>query len=155
MIIEHADCQLLHVLPARPRASAEETRQGRQAHIVTLLVQLRTDTGLTGVGFAYALQGTGRGLYYTATDDSYVAARLAANTFYAPNKTWTIQHTLELFPSVEDTDDFYGRSDLKASATLSENMLAQVQWIMDYDNTPPTGNDRIDNRYLLSIGWKF
>lgn len=93
--------------------------------------------------------------YYTATDDSYVAARLAANTFYAPNKTWTIQHTLELFPSVEDTDDFYGRSDLKATATLTESMLAQVQWIMDYDNTPPTGNDRVDNRYLLSVGWKF
>jgi L-alanine-DL-glutamate epimerase-like enolase superfamily enzyme len=69
MKIEHADCQLLHVMPARPRASAEEQRQGRLAHTITLLVQLRTDTGLTGIGFAYTLQGTGRGLHFTAVDD--------------------------------------------------------------------------------------
>ena len=93
--------------------------------------------------------------YYAAKDDSYVAARVAANTLWVPSKTWTIQHTLELFPSVEDIEDFYGRSDLKATATLSESMLAQLQWIMDYDNTPPAGNDRVDNRYLVSIGWKF
>lgn len=67
--IERIDCTLLHVLPARPRASAEEQRQGRLAHVVTLLVQLHTDTGHTGLGFAYALQGSGRGLYYTALDD--------------------------------------------------------------------------------------
>ncbi len=69
MKIEKVECDLLHVLPARPRASVEEQRQGRLAHIVTLIVQLRTDTGQVGVGFAYALQGTGRGLYYTAVDD--------------------------------------------------------------------------------------
>jgi L-alanine-DL-glutamate epimerase-like enolase superfamily enzyme len=69
MKIEHVDCQLLHVLPARPRASTEEQRQGRLAHTITLLVQLRTDTGLVGMGFAYALQGTGRGLHVTAVDD--------------------------------------------------------------------------------------
>jgi len=69
MRIVQADCQLLHVRPARPRASAEEERQGRLAHVVTLLVRLTTDAGHVGVGFAYALQGTGRGLYYTAVDD--------------------------------------------------------------------------------------
>jgi putative salt-induced outer membrane protein YdiY len=95
--------------------------------------------------------------YYTtsAPDDAYVAARAALNTTWVPNATWTVTHTAEAYPSVEDQDDFYGRSDLKAAATLTDNMLATLQWIMDYDNTPPGANDRIDNRYLVTLGWKF
>jgi L-talarate/galactarate dehydratase len=69
MRITHADCQLLHVPFSRPRASPAEAAAGRLNHLVTLLVELRTDAGLTGLGFAYALQGSGRGLYAVAVDD--------------------------------------------------------------------------------------
>jgi len=69
MKITEVNCQLLRVMPARPRASAEEQRQGRAAHVVTLIIELHTDTGLVGLGLAYALQGSGRGMLFTATDD--------------------------------------------------------------------------------------
>jgi putative salt-induced outer membrane protein YdiY len=82
-------------------------------------------------------------------------ARIAANTGYEHDKTWSFAHTLEAYPSLEDADDFYGRSDLRVKLTFTESMLAQLQWIVDYDNTPAAGNDRVDNRYLLSVGWKF
>jgi putative salt-induced outer membrane protein YdiY len=93
--------------------------------------------------------------YKVSDDDNYVAARLAANTTYTMNTTWSFLHTLELYPSLEDMDDFYARSDARAKATLTENMLAQLQWVVDYDNTPATGAERVDQRILASVGWKF
>lgn len=69
MHITDVDCQLLHVPLARPRASSLEAAAGRLNHIVTLLVRLRTDAGLTGLGVAYALQSSGRALLACAEDD--------------------------------------------------------------------------------------
>jgi hypothetical protein len=34
-------------------------------------------------------------------------------------------------------------------------MFAQLAWVWDYDSTPSPGRDRSDNRYVLSVGWKF
>jgi len=69
MRITNIDCQLLHLKPKRPRASASEEKAGRQSHIVVLLVQLDTNAGLRGLGFAYALQSSGRALHALAVDD--------------------------------------------------------------------------------------
>jgi L-talarate/galactarate dehydratase len=69
MRITRAECQLLHVPCARPRASPSEVAAGRGNHIVVLLVQLDTDAGLHGLGFAYALQSSGRALLAAAQDD--------------------------------------------------------------------------------------
>ena len=69
MRITHFDSQLLNVPLSRPRASASEEQAGRLNHIVVLLVRLDTDTGLSGLGFAYALQSSGRALHAIAADD--------------------------------------------------------------------------------------
>jgi L-alanine-DL-glutamate epimerase-like enolase superfamily enzyme len=69
MRITRIDCELLHVPLSRPRASPLEAASGRLNHIVTLLAHVHTDAGLTGVGFAYALQSSGRALLATAVDD--------------------------------------------------------------------------------------
>jgi len=63
------ECQLLRVPLARPRASALEVAAGRANHVMVLLVQLHTQENLTGLGFAYALQSSGRALLATAQDD--------------------------------------------------------------------------------------
>jgi len=34
-------------------------------------------------------------------------------------------------------------------------MFGQFQWVVDWDNTPAPGKKETDQRYLLSIGWKF
>jgi L-alanine-DL-glutamate epimerase-like enolase superfamily enzyme len=54
---------------SRPRASLDDAAAGRLNHVVVLLVQLATDAGVRGLGFAYALQTTGRGFYAVAVDD--------------------------------------------------------------------------------------
>jgi L-alanine-DL-glutamate epimerase-like enolase superfamily enzyme len=69
MRITRLDTQLLHVPLSRPRASPLEAAAGRLNHIVVLLVRLGTDAGLEGLGFAYALQGSGRALHAVAVDD--------------------------------------------------------------------------------------
>src|ERR671923_2857627 len=69
MRVTRADCQLLRVPLSRPRASPEEESAGRLNHVVVLLVRLDTGEGLSGLGFAYALQGSGRALYAVAVDD--------------------------------------------------------------------------------------
>ncbi len=69
MRITRADCQLLHVPTTPSRSSPAEERAGRLGHIVVLLVQLETDAGLTGIGVAYVLQGSGRALHAIAIDD--------------------------------------------------------------------------------------
>lgn len=89
-----------------------------------------------------------------STDTEDVAVRIATNAAYKMNDTWSFLHTLEAYPSTENKDDFYGRSDLRAAAALSENMLLSLQWVVDYDNTPAQP-ERVDQRYLLSLGWKF
>lgn len=69
MRITELKTHLLYVPTSPPRASPEEERAGRLNHIVTLIVELETDGGLTGLGMAYALQGSGRGLQAVAEDD--------------------------------------------------------------------------------------
>lgn len=93
--------------------------------------------------------------YKGATDTDDLTVRGSTNVAYEASDTWSFAHILEAYPSVEDTEDVYGRSQFTADAKLSENMLASFKWVLDYDNTPVAGNDRVDNRYLLSVGWKF
>jgi L-alanine-DL-glutamate epimerase-like enolase superfamily enzyme len=69
MRIDRIDCRLLKVPLSRPRASPAESAAGRHNHISVLLVRLGVDAGLTGLGFAYTLQGSGRALFAVAVDD--------------------------------------------------------------------------------------
>jgi L-alanine-DL-glutamate epimerase-like enolase superfamily enzyme len=69
MLITRMESRILYVPLNRPRASPTEARAGRLNHVVALLVQLDTDSGLRGLGFAYALQGSGRALLAIAVDD--------------------------------------------------------------------------------------
>src|ERR671932_756920 len=69
MRITRADCELLRVPLSRPRASPEEESAGRLNQVAVLLVRLDTDEGLRGLGFAYALQSSGRALHAVAVDD--------------------------------------------------------------------------------------
>jgi L-alanine-DL-glutamate epimerase-like enolase superfamily enzyme len=69
MRITRVVSELLHVPLSRPRASPTEAASGRLNHIVVLLVHVHTDADLTGLGFAYALQGSGRAMLAVAEDD--------------------------------------------------------------------------------------
>src|SRR5262245_2329536 len=69
MRITRIHCRLLRVPTSPPRSSPAEEAAGRIGHIIVLLVDLETDAGLRGLGFAYVLQGSGRALLAVAEDD--------------------------------------------------------------------------------------
>src|SRR5690242_17868560 len=70
MRITHVDSQLLRLPLERPiTAPAGGDHFGRLDHVFLLVVQLDTDAGLRGLGFAYAVQGGGRALKVIAEDD--------------------------------------------------------------------------------------
>jgi L-alanine-DL-glutamate epimerase-like enolase superfamily enzyme len=69
MKITAIDCRLLQVPLSRPRASPREEKAGRLNSLPTLLVQMDTDAGLRGIGYAYLLQSSGRALHALAEDD--------------------------------------------------------------------------------------
>jgi putative salt-induced outer membrane protein YdiY len=129
------------------------------------LLDLRTTYGL-GVGHQFREDDTLKinaevGLawvdedFKVGTDSSYVAARGAYNIDYVINPKWNLLHRGEIFPSLEDSDDVYARLDTRLKITLTEKMFAQLQWLFDWDNTPATGAQRDDNRYLATLGWSF
>ncbi|MBL8860766.1 MAG: DUF481 domain-containing protein [Planctomycetes bacterium] len=92
---------------------------------------------------------------YDSEDTDYIAARAANNIDWKINDKSNLIHFLTVFPSLEDKDDVYGRSDLRFKTTLTEKMFAQLQWVWDYDNTPADGKDRNDHTITLGIGWSF
>lgn len=69
MRITRVVSELLHLPLSRPRASPFEAAAGRLNQIVVLIVHVHTDADLTGLGFAYALQGSGRAMLALVEDD--------------------------------------------------------------------------------------
>jgi putative salt-induced outer membrane protein YdiY len=88
-------------------------------------------------------------------DADFIAARFAYNVDYKPNDTWQVGQTGEIYPSLEDTDDVSARVDTHGKLMLTKSMLAQLQWLFSWDNTPATGAERADNLVLLTVGWSF
>ena len=91
----------------------------------------------------------------SSPDDSYIAARAAYNATWNLSKMWSFGQLVELYPSLESLDDFNAHVDTRAKATLTGSLFGQVQWVYDFDNTPAAGHDRVDNRLILTLGWKF
>lgn len=93
--------------------------------------------------------------YKVSEDKDFIAARLANNVAWQINEQTKLENGIEIFPSLEDKDDVYGRSDTKVRTNLSKTMFAQLQWLYQYNNAPATGKERNDNLLVLGVGWSF
>lgn len=91
----------------------------------------------------------------SADDSEFIAARFAYKADTTISEKWSAGQWGEIFPSVEDSDDVSARVDTHARFAFTEKMFAQFQWVYTWDNTPATGADRVDELWLLSIGWSF
>jgi len=98
-----------------------------------------------------------------STDAEFIAARVAYKVDWKPSEKFTVVHSGDLFRSLEDQDDVFGKLDTALRWTLTEKMFAQLQWIFAWDNTPafdpdttpPERKERTDNLVTLGIGWSF
>lgn len=94
--------------------------------------------------------------YKVSADDSEgVAARLSASYFKRLSETTVIEINGEIAPSLKDSEDIYGRLDTRIKVDVNENLFAQLQWIIDWDNSPASGTDRTDQQILATLGWGF
>lgn len=93
--------------------------------------------------------------FQTSGKNEYLAARIAYDLKYAHSDTWAFAQDFQIYPSLESGDDVYLRLATTAVMTITESMFAQLQWVMDYDNTPDTGKERTDHLISLTIGWGF
>lgn len=92
---------------------------------------------------------------FPSPPEDFLAFRLGANLFERINEDLTLTSSGEVLPSMEDSDDILGKLDTKLAMSLSEAMFISLQWVMEYDNTPSMNIDRVDNRFVLSLGWSF
>ncbi|MEE8467718.1 MAG: DUF481 domain-containing protein [Planctomycetota bacterium] len=93
--------------------------------------------------------------FATDGDNAYLALRAAYNVDWVPNSIWNLSQALQVFPSLEDIDDVYAKVDTRLKVNISGSLFAQLQWVYDWNNTPAAGKERVDNLYLLTIGWTF
>ncbi len=92
---------------------------------------------------------------YVGEDGDYISARVANNIDWKINEKSNLANQLAFYPSLEKSDDIYGRSTTTFKTMLSEKMFLQIQWIWDWDNTPSEGFTRTDNQVTLGLGWSF
>lgn len=92
---------------------------------------------------------------YQGEDDEYPAARLANNIVKQFNEKTSLANSIEAFPSLEDAEDYFAKIDTKVKTSLSEKMYAQLQFTLNYDNTPPDGVGSTDRLLTLGVGWSF
>ncbi|MCR9244491.1 MAG: DUF481 domain-containing protein [bacterium] len=129
-------------------------------------IDLRFTAG-TGIGYtvidnAQTTLNAEAGLSYldetyrsAAPSTAYLAARVAYKLTHEINERTRFNHSVEAFPSLEDKRDVYLQCRAELVNNLTDNMIASLAWIMDYDNTPSPGLKRYDHRVMLSIGWSF
>lgn len=88
-------------------------------------------------------------------DEEFVAARVASDLKWKVREGVDIEQFTEVFQSLEDSDDFFGKADSRAKFSLTEKMYASLQWLINYDNTPSTGKHHTDNLIVMGLGWSF
>ncbi len=114
-------------------------------------IENSTTTFLTEAGLSYFSETFRSG----NPSQDYLAARLAYKLTHAFNDKTRLVHGVEAFPSLEDATDMYLQGKTELSTSLTESMIASIGHVIDYDNTPSPGAERVDNRVLLSVGWTF
>jgi putative salt-induced outer membrane protein YdiY len=107
---------------------------------------------LTELGLAYfAEHYRTAGVFASET----VALRAAYALRWQVHEKVKLLQDVEAFPGLEESDDIFVRKDSRVQLSVTEKMFTQLQWILDYDNTPSPGRERLDHRFFLSIGWSF
>lgn len=105
----------------------------------------------TEVGVAWVYED-----YRNAGSDSHFAARLAYQVAYRPHDFVLLFHNLEWLPSFDEPFDNYNlNTDAGVRATITSGMFTQFRVELRYDSTPAPGNEKLDTRYLVSVGWEF
>jgi putative salt-induced outer membrane protein YdiY len=118
-------------------------------------VDNETTTFLTEVGPSYVSEDYRSG----APSQENWALRVSYKLTHAFSDKTKLVHGVEAYPSLEDEEDIYLTMKTELVTSLTESMVASIAHVLDYDATPSTSParefDKLDNRVMLSVGWKF
>lgn len=90
-----------------------------------------------------------------SSDSQGISARLAYNFEKRLTETTVLEQQTGIFPSLKNIEDTYARLDTRIKVKISDNLNAQLQWILQWDNTPASGLRSVDNQFIASLGWGF
>jgi putative salt-induced outer membrane protein YdiY len=130
-------------------------------------LELRT-TGGGGLGYTFLeddifnLSAEGGISYYSEDysggldDKRNASARLAGNfDWWIVKKTLLFEQDLEGLISVEDSEDFLLYSDSRLSWYFTERWSINGAVRFEYLNVPAAGNERVDTKYMVGVGYEF
>eukprot|EP00904_Undaria_pinnatifida_P001947 jgi/Undpi1/11753/HiC_scaffold_37.g14048.m1 len=106
----------------------------------------KTEAGLTFVHKSYRSA--------TPTDE-YLAARIAYGLRWKVSENVTFLQDVEYTPSLESSDELLVLKNSRIQVALTESMFSEFKWELDFDNDPSPGQDRVDNRFFITVGWSF
>ncbi|MGD8367063.1 MAG: DUF481 domain-containing protein [Desulfobacterales bacterium] len=122
-----------------------------------------------GAGLGFQFFDTDRLALYAEAGPSYVNENYenTENRGYASGR-WSVRfdwqilpervkffHLHELYVSLEDTEDFYIRSEQGFRLPLIDKFFFNLQMDYDYKNKPAADKKNADLRYLLGLGYEF
>jgi len=129
-------------------------------------ISLRFDAG-TGVGYQWIEEEnfsvhTEAGISYfnqqfrsMTPSISTVAGRAAYGLSWMFAEGASFLQDTEFLQGLEDANQSYVTADSRVRLSLTESMFTQGQWILNFNNTPSPGLDRVDHTFLVSVGWTF
>lgn len=83
------------------------------------------------------------------------AGRLASNLAWTISESTSFEQNAELLPSLEDSENLIARFDNRLKVNLTENWIAQLQYVLDFDGETPPGVEEADHRVVFGLGWTF
>lgn len=129
-------------------------------------LDLRTTLGAGGGYQAFETEDTALGLEAgiayvdenfvgTESDTRYAAGRAAYSYRNQLTETTRFEQDVEALVSLENSDDVIVRADSRINIQINADLLATLQWVVDYDNTPAAGAERTDSRVSVGVTWQF
>jgi hypothetical protein len=61
----------------------------------------------------------------------------------------------EVLPSLEESEDLLAKLDNRLKLNITGKWIAQIQYVLEYDDSTPPGVEEADHRVVLGIGWSF
>ena len=95
--------------------------------------------------------------FTTAPDQQFFGLRWAANY---EQRLWSADllrffHFQEGLLGLEDTDDIIVRTRTGLRVSMTKRLRATAQYNADWDNSPAPGNAKVDEAYLLTLGYEW
>ncbi len=94
--------------------------------------------------------------FRTAPDDSSFRARWAVRLNWPIfDDRMTLYHYSELFPSLENSKDYFLSMDNGVRFKILDGFVTGLQVTTRYNNQPAAGTGTTDNMYLVTLGYNF